>query len=221
MVERTGTGFDSSWNPRPSSCYPIPLEGDHHSGNELAGSFRKGRPGRTILRDSSRRELGCEGAGGMVAPLEPCDSEGDCDPRSLPRSLHSPHVPEIVWEVDDAEGLLELRIRRGLGALLRRDDARRRIRSGTITIHPVEGGFVEGLPVHRLLQDAHARNDIGRGSTVHHEKRSDGRRTRRTGGVTRNLRPLLLRLYSREAVHQEGPRTILPCTPGRADQNLP
>src|SRR5260370_11512313 len=107
MVERTGTGFDSSWNPRPSSCYPIAYEGDHHRCNELAGSFREGRIGGTLLCDSSRRELGCEGAGGMVTPLEPCDFEGDCDPRGLPRSLHSPCVSERVWEVDDEEGLLE------------------------------------------------------------------------------------------------------------------
>src|SRR6267143_3472843 len=107
MVERTGTGFHSSRNPRPSSCYPIALEGDHYRCNELAGSFRKGRPGRTILRDSSRRELGYEGAGGMVAPPEPCDFERDRDPRGLPRTLHSSHVSERVRKVDDSEGLLE------------------------------------------------------------------------------------------------------------------
>src|SRR5260370_27294348 len=107
MVERTGTGFDSSWNPRPSSCYPIASEGDHHRCNELAGSFREGRIGGTLLCDSSGRELGCEGAGGMVAPPEQSDAERDRDPRSLPRSLHSSHVPERIWKIDDEEGLLE------------------------------------------------------------------------------------------------------------------
>src|SRR5438094_7752880 len=101
----------------------------------------------------------CEEKRGMAASPELCDVEGDCDSRSLAGTLHPPRLPERVWNLDDAEGLLELCVRRGLGALLRRNDAGRRVRGRAAAVYSVQGGVVEGLPFHRLLQDAHSRND--------------------------------------------------------------
>ncbi len=100
--------------------------------------------------------MGREDPGGVVASSELCDFERYLDPRSLSRTLYAQGLSARVWEFYDSEGVLELRVRGGLGTLLRRNDARRGIRERAVTIDPVEGGVVEGLPVYRLLLDAHA-----------------------------------------------------------------
>src|SRR6266705_6923588 len=178
MVEGERTCSYSRRDPGSSGSYSVTHASHDHRSDVVARSFREGRPGGTVLRDSSRGGMGREENRGMAAASEPCDVEGNCDSRGLARTLHTPRLPEGVRNFDDAEGLLELRVRRGLGTLLRRDDARRRIRSRTTPVYPVEGGIVEGLSFHRLLQDAHARNDTGRGETVHHEECMDGSWTR-------------------------------------------
>src|SRR5207253_9874875 len=164
----------SPWDPGQSGSYSVPHASHDHRGNVVAGSVREGRRRRTVLRGCCRGWMGREENRGMAPPSEPCDIEGDCDSRSLAGTLHPPRLPERVWNFDDAEGLLELCVRRGLGALLRGDDAGRRVRGRAVTVYSVEGGFVEGLQVHCLLQDAHSRNDTGRGATVHHEKCAHG-----------------------------------------------
>ena len=100
--------------------------------------------------------MGREDPGGMAAPSQLRHVEGYLDSRSLSGTLHSPHVSERVWDINDQESVLELCVRRGLGTLLRRNDARRRIRKRAVTIDSAEGGAAERLPVHRLLLDAHA-----------------------------------------------------------------
>src|SRR5437879_9840036 len=97
--------------------------------------------------------MGREENRGVAPPSEPCDVEGDCDSRGLAGTLHPPCLPERVWNFDDAEGLLELCVRRGLGTLLRRDDAGRRVRGSAVTVYSVEGGLVEGLSYRSLIQD--------------------------------------------------------------------
>src|SRR2546427_8937057 len=128
MVEGERAGSYSRGDPGPSGSNSVPYASHDHGSNVVARSVREGRPGGTVLRDSSRGGMGREENRGMATPPEPCYLEGDCDSRGLAGTLHPPRLPERVRNFDDAEGLLELRVRRRLGPLLRRDDARRRVR---------------------------------------------------------------------------------------------
>src|SRR2546426_9548374 len=123
MVAGERTCSYSPGDPGSSGSYSVPYASHDHGGDVVAWSVREGRPRGIVLCDSSRGKLGCEGTGGMVATPEPSDVERDCDTRSLAGTLHSPRLSERIWKINDEEGLLELRVRRGLGALLRRDDA--------------------------------------------------------------------------------------------------
>src|SRR5437879_9310499 len=158
--------------------------------------------------------------GGVAAPPELHDAPEHLRPRMLSRTLRALAPPEPRPRPGPQE-LLLVRVHGGLGALLRGDDGRARIRRPPTQTRPAAGRPPPQLPVHLIDHDAHCRMVVGGRDPVLHGERLSRPVARGTRGEARHVGPRILELHARQAHDQEAPRGLVPTTPGCQPPRVP
>src|SRR6266704_430960 len=129
--------------------------------DELAGEFREGRQRGLLLCHSRRRRLVSGETRGVAASPELHELAEHLGARVLSGPLR-PLPPPTASEIGGAALVLFVRVHRGLGALLRGDDARPGLRRPPAEARATPGCAPAGLPLHFVNLDAHGRMVVGR-----------------------------------------------------------
>src|SRR6266705_521658 len=176
--------------------------------DELAGEFREGRQRGLLLCHPRRRRLVPGEARGVAASPELHELAEHFSARVLPGALR-PLPPPTAREVAGAALVLFVRVHRGLGALLRGDDARPGLRRPSAEARATPGCAPAGLPLHLLDHDAHGRRVVGRRDPVLHGECVPRSPAGGAGGEARDVGSRLPELHPGEADDQEAPGRLV------------
>src|SRR5438034_47127 len=187
---------------------------------ESSRELREDRSGGLLLCDPRRGNLAGGEEGGMAAPPELHDAPEHLRPRMLPRTLRALAPPEPRSRCGPQE-LLLVRIHGGLGALLRGDDGRARIRGPAAEARSAAGRPSAQLPVHLVNHDAYGGMVVAGRDPILHGERLSRPVARRTRGEARHLGSWIPELYARQAHDQEAPRGLVRATPGSQHPRIP
>src|SRR5437867_7993741 len=117
--------------------------------------------------------------------------------------------------------LLLVRVHGGLGALLRGDDGRARIRGPAAEARSVAGRPSAQLPVHLVNHDAYGGMVVAGRDAILHGERLSRPVARGARGEARHLGSWIPELYARQAHDQEAPRGLVRATPGSQPPRIP